>query len=212
MPFADYKNFADCVAKNKDKDSPDAYCGYIKNQVEGGKKKEEAMDDCPSCHEAYHLEEDVKKMEEELAPKSEEDEVKHLEEEVAKMEEEAGIKKDEAPSLAEASLQFVNTLSATINEVTLMAKDEGWPSNSGVSDKVSPSAPTKVNDVTGELTDVVVNRPAGPVQINWFNTVLSEMRDIVKSANSFFEDAGWNSKEVVKEYNAHKKKWGKDWI
>ena len=34
MPFAGYKDFADCVAKNQDKDDPDAYCGKIKHQVE----------------------------------------------------------------------------------------------------------------------------------------------------------------------------------
>lgn len=34
MPFAGYKDFADCVAKNQDKDDPEAYCGSIKHQVE----------------------------------------------------------------------------------------------------------------------------------------------------------------------------------
>jgi hypothetical protein len=40
-PFAGYKDFADCVAKNKDKSDPEAYCGYIKHKVEDPKKKEE---------------------------------------------------------------------------------------------------------------------------------------------------------------------------
>lgn len=34
MPFADYKDWDDCISKNKDKDNPEAYCGYIKNKVE----------------------------------------------------------------------------------------------------------------------------------------------------------------------------------
>jgi len=34
-PFAGYTDFADCVAKNKDKDNPEAYCGSIKHEVEG---------------------------------------------------------------------------------------------------------------------------------------------------------------------------------
>lgn len=34
-PFADYKDFADCVAKNGDKSDPEAYCGKIKHEVEG---------------------------------------------------------------------------------------------------------------------------------------------------------------------------------
>ena len=38
-PFAGYKDFADCVAKNKDKSNPDAYCGYIKHKVEDPKKE-----------------------------------------------------------------------------------------------------------------------------------------------------------------------------
>jgi len=35
MPFAGYENFDDCVAKNKDKDNPNAYCAEIKRKVEG---------------------------------------------------------------------------------------------------------------------------------------------------------------------------------
>jgi len=34
VPFAGYKDFADCVAKNQDKDDPQAYCGSIKHKVE----------------------------------------------------------------------------------------------------------------------------------------------------------------------------------
>jgi hypothetical protein len=33
-PFADYKDFADCVSKNKDKENPEAYCGSIKHKIE----------------------------------------------------------------------------------------------------------------------------------------------------------------------------------
>src|SRR5271157_2896266 len=59
MPMGEYTNFADCVSKNKSKDDPKAYCGYIKQQIEGGKKKEEVMD-FPE-HELFHLEETLKK-------------------------------------------------------------------------------------------------------------------------------------------------------
>ena len=63
MPMGQYSNFADCVSKNKSKDNPSAYCGYIKNQVEGsGKKKEECL--MEDGHEAYHLEEEIKLEEE----------------------------------------------------------------------------------------------------------------------------------------------------
>lgn len=34
MPFAGYKNFAACVAANKDKKNPEAYCGSIMHAVE----------------------------------------------------------------------------------------------------------------------------------------------------------------------------------
>ncbi len=33
-PFANYKDFADCVSKNKDKENPNAYCGSIKHKIE----------------------------------------------------------------------------------------------------------------------------------------------------------------------------------
>jgi hypothetical protein len=249
MPFADYKDFADCVAKNKDKDTPDAYCGYIKNQVEGGKKKEEVCMECAE-HEQYHLEEGIKKMEEEtkfgsansvmnLALKSEDEKI--LEEEIAKLEEELKpksatsvmnlalkhdypedkveihysqkAKEPEDETLKEASA-FVTTLKATVDEITLMAKDQGWASTSGVSDKVEPTEPTYKLEVTGEDVDVAVKQAKGGgtvVQVNWFNTVMAELKDIVSDANTFFEDAGWNSREVVKEYNEHKKHWGKDY-
>lgn len=241
MPFGKYKNFADCVSKNQSKDTPDAYCGYIKNQVEGGKKKEEALGS-PE-HEAFHLEEDLKKMEEEEKFKSatsvmnlalhkeDEDEVKRLEEEIAKTEEE--IHRQSRPSAGQqhlrqrtgdewtpeseitvekAKAEFLKTLTATVDEVTLMAKDQGWPSNSGVSDKVAPTEPTYKLEVSGENVEVAVKQAKGfPVQINWFNSVLAELKTIVADANDFFEDAGWNSKEVVKEYNEHKSKWGKDY-
>lgn len=39
MPFAGYKDFADCVARNQDKDNPEAYCGRIKHQAEGSVSK-----------------------------------------------------------------------------------------------------------------------------------------------------------------------------
>jgi len=35
MPFGEYKDFDDCVSKNKDKDDPEAYCATIKRNIEG---------------------------------------------------------------------------------------------------------------------------------------------------------------------------------
>lgn len=35
MPFGGYKNFDDCVSKNRDKSDPQAYCGSIKAKTEG---------------------------------------------------------------------------------------------------------------------------------------------------------------------------------
>ena len=39
-PFANYTDFADCVAKNPDKEDPDAYCASIKQKAEGETVKE----------------------------------------------------------------------------------------------------------------------------------------------------------------------------
>ena len=47
-PFGGYTDFDACVAANKDKDDPKAYCGYIKHQVEKADlifKKEEKKDE-----------------------------------------------------------------------------------------------------------------------------------------------------------------------
>lgn len=43
MPFADYKDFDDCVSKNQDKDNPEAYCGSIKAKVEEGEDVTETV-------------------------------------------------------------------------------------------------------------------------------------------------------------------------
>ena len=51
-PFADYKDFADCVAKNGDKDDPEAYCGKIKHQVEDSKSS--AKHECVYSQETVH--------------------------------------------------------------------------------------------------------------------------------------------------------------
>lgn len=40
-PFADYKDFDDCVSKNRDKEDPNAYCAAIKKQTEGSSLKRE---------------------------------------------------------------------------------------------------------------------------------------------------------------------------
>ena len=40
MPFADYKDFQDCVNQNQDKEDPKAYCGFIQKQVKGESFKE----------------------------------------------------------------------------------------------------------------------------------------------------------------------------
>ena len=45
MPFAGYTNFADCVAKNKNKGSPEGYCAVIMRNVEGKPKQHEALDE-----------------------------------------------------------------------------------------------------------------------------------------------------------------------
>lgn len=44
MPFGEYKDFADCVAKNSDKEDPKAYCAAIKRQIEGDVRRKIAFD------------------------------------------------------------------------------------------------------------------------------------------------------------------------
>ena len=39
MPFADYKNFEDCVKKNQDKNNPESYCATIQKKAEGEKMR-----------------------------------------------------------------------------------------------------------------------------------------------------------------------------
>lgn len=44
MPFAGYKNFAECVAKNKNKSDPEAYCATIMRKVEEGMGPKHAVE------------------------------------------------------------------------------------------------------------------------------------------------------------------------
>ena len=195
MPMEEYSDFADCVRKNKSKDDPNAYCGYIKHQIEGGKKKEEVMD-FPE-HELFHLEETERQT---RLPKGVQHTIKRM-----------GGPEAWTPEseIEKAAGEFLNTLKATVDEVTLMAKDTGYM---GVSDKVAPTPPTYSFPVSGDLVDTVVHNVKGfDVQTNFFNQTMSELKDIVKDANKFFVDAGWNSKETIKEYEKHMKKNGKDW-
>jgi len=39
MPFAGYRNFSDCISKNKGKKNPQAYCATIMRAVEQPSKK-----------------------------------------------------------------------------------------------------------------------------------------------------------------------------
>jgi hypothetical protein len=45
MPFAGYKDFADCVAKNADQEDPQAYCANIQKEAENGPVEDNDEDD-----------------------------------------------------------------------------------------------------------------------------------------------------------------------
>ena len=42
-PFGEFKNFADCVAKNQDKNNPEAYCASIEHTIKERRKKDEGF-------------------------------------------------------------------------------------------------------------------------------------------------------------------------
>jgi len=44
MPFGEYLDFEDCIAKNSDKNNPEAYCAEIKRQIEGDKQRRVGFD------------------------------------------------------------------------------------------------------------------------------------------------------------------------
>jgi len=55
-PFAEYESFEDCVAKNPDKDDPEAYCAEIKRKTEGLSDDEKvAIAKCPVCKEIVNV-------------------------------------------------------------------------------------------------------------------------------------------------------------
>ena len=43
MPFGEYESFEDCVAKNSDKEDPEAYCATIKRDLEGAAKPQQTF-------------------------------------------------------------------------------------------------------------------------------------------------------------------------
>jgi len=67
-PFAGYEDFEDCVAKNQDKNDPEAYCAEIKRKTEGQDRtilgilnkdlsveQKAALDKCPICREIVNV-------------------------------------------------------------------------------------------------------------------------------------------------------------
>lgn len=64
-PFADYKDFDDCVSKNQDKEDPEAYCASIKKKAEPEKPGGESMTQEQS-EKLDKLEADVKGIKENL--------------------------------------------------------------------------------------------------------------------------------------------------
>jgi len=46
MPFGKFKDFADCVSKNKDKDSPESYCAQIHKDITGKWPSEKEKCNC----------------------------------------------------------------------------------------------------------------------------------------------------------------------
>ena len=54
MPFLKYESFQDCVNKNKDKKSPEAFCAYLHHRVTGKWPSEKNVMPktlkCPVCN------------------------------------------------------------------------------------------------------------------------------------------------------------------
>lgn len=53
MPFAGYKDFADCVSQNKDKKDPEGYCSVIMRQVEKAEWDTATINNLPDSAFAY---------------------------------------------------------------------------------------------------------------------------------------------------------------
>jgi hypothetical protein len=49
-PFADYTSFEDCVAKNSEKEDPEAYCASIQQQTEGGETLAAKLEETKRLH------------------------------------------------------------------------------------------------------------------------------------------------------------------
>lgn len=61
MPFAGYKDFKDCVAKNKGKSDPEAYCATIMRKVEEG-MPDRAIEILQVAEAEFHKDEETGKM------------------------------------------------------------------------------------------------------------------------------------------------------
>lgn len=58
LPFGEYESFDDCVAKNQDKDDPEAYCATIKRLIEGGDKPRKISFDTTSLDNKILVDDD----------------------------------------------------------------------------------------------------------------------------------------------------------
>ena len=54
MPFAGYKDFDDCVRRNRDKDDPKAYCARIMQRTENkGAESQDVAETPPRQHTGW---------------------------------------------------------------------------------------------------------------------------------------------------------------
>ena len=61
MPFANYKDFADCVSKNKDKKSPEGYCAVVHKKATGKYPSEHWRGRLERLHESLLKEDHLSK-------------------------------------------------------------------------------------------------------------------------------------------------------
>src|SRR3990167_2726706 len=88
MPMGEFKNFKDCVSKNKDKKNPLAYCASIMRKIEGEKTKNaehgnmmETPDAEGKCPEGYEKHQNMcfrSDMFEDMTPEEKQDHIKEM--------------------------------------------------------------------------------------------------------------------------------------
>jgi len=192
-PFAGYKDFADCVRQNKDKENPEGYCATIMRRVEGKMdsnkiEAEEEKMQCPHCgswntdHTATH---NICKDCGFTVTRKEGEKMEDIEE--------LGISKDEWDNLSEVEKTTARQFAQALRRLRNQPNPWGYTGR-----YAKPKKPKTKKEETEMEKDIKKEpEPAPAPEAGGVRSELSEIKEMLQKLLSYFEtELGKSSSKV----------------